>query len=296
LNRTQSGILAPLPDLARYVTFTLRADAGAEAVRQCLSKLSAEEELVLGLGLATVGLLGGRIAGLRVFPARVGSGVVIPSTPAALWCWLRGGDRGELLHRNRRLRVDLAPVFRQEQVIDAFMYGGGLDLTGYEDGTENPRGEQAERAAIVQGAGAGMDGSSFVAVQQWVHDLDRFFAQSATDRDHTFGRSKCDNQEIDNAPSSAHIKRVEQEDFQPAAFILRRSMPWADAHRQGLVFVAFGHSLDAFEALLQRMLGVDDGICDALFRFTRPLTGSYFWCPPVVDGRFYLGAVEGRSS
>ena len=148
----------------------------------------------------------------------------------------------------------------------------------------------------MHGAGPGLDGSSFVAVQQWAHDLDRFTAFSAIDQDHTFGRRKRDNSEIDDAPRSAHIKRVEQEDFQPAAFILRRSMPWADAHDQGLVFVAFGRSLDAFEVLLRRMLGIDDGICDALFAFTRPLTGAYFWFPPLLDGHFDLGALQSPSS
>ena len=42
------------------------------------------------------------------------------------------------------------------------------------------------------------------------------------------------------------------------------------------MFVAFGHSFDAFEAQLTRMIGAGDGIPDALFRFTRPITGSYF--------------------
>ena len=50
-----------------------------------------------------------------------------------------------------------------------------------------------------------------------------------------------------------------------------------------LVFVAFGHSLDAFEAQLRRMLGLDDGIVDALFRFSKPTDGAYFWCPPMRD-------------
>jgi putative iron-dependent peroxidase len=29
------------------------------------------------------------------------------------------------------------------------------------------------------------------------------------------------------------------------------------------------------------MTGHDDGISDALFSFTRPLTGGYYWCPPL---------------
>jgi putative iron-dependent peroxidase len=33
---------------------------------------------------------------------------------------------------------------------------------------------------------------------------------------------------------------------------------------------------------MNRMAGAEDGITDALFRFTRPLTRAYFWCPPAA--------------
>jgi putative iron-dependent peroxidase len=56
----------------------------------------------------------------------------------------------------------------------------------------------------------------------------------------------------------------------------------------GLVFVSFGKSFDAFEAILNKMLGHDDGIHDALFNFTKPITGSYFWCPPMKNGKLDL--------
>lgn len=69
-------------------------------------------------------------------------------------------------------------------------------------------------------------------------------------------------------------------------------MPWADGSRAGLVFVAFGKSVEAFEALLRRMIGADDGVADALFGFTRPITGSYFWCPPVKNWSLDVQAVR----
>lgn len=65
-------------------------------------------------------------------------------------------------------------------------------------------------------------------------------------------------------------------------------MPWNDGARAGLVFVAFGRSLDAYEAQLRRMVGEEDGIVDALFGFARPVSGAYFWCPPVKRGRLDL--------
>jgi len=73
---------------------------------------------------------------------------------------------------------------------------------------------------------------------------------------------------------------------------VRRSMPWAEGDQAGLVFVAFGRSLDAFEAQLTRMTGGKDGIVDALFGFTQPVTGSYFWCPPMKEGKLDLGLFE----
>ena len=69
-------------------------------------------------------------------------------------------------------------------------------------------------------------------------------------------------------------------------------MPWSDGLSEGLVFVAFGHSFAAFEALSRRMLGLEDGIPDALFRFTRPLTSSHFWCPPIKNGKLDLSRLR----
>ena len=79
-----------------------------------------------------------------------GPGVDVPSTPAALWLWLRGDDRGELLHRARQLEAALLPAFYLRDAVDAFQYQDSRDLTGYEDGTENPKDAAAEAA----GAGA----------------------------------------------------------------------------------------------------------------------------------------------
>ena len=74
--------------------------------------------------------------------------------------------------------------------------------------------------------------------------------------------------------------------------MVRRSMPWNDATREGLVFVAFGHTLQAFEAVMRRMVGLDDGITDGMFRFSQPVNGAYFWCPPMLDGKLDLSLLK----
>lgn len=290
MNHTQSGILEPVPQLARYLAFSLLPGTDPKIALKTLCRIASDNHAVIGLGHSLLLALGTSIQGMRDFPPHVGAGIDIPSTPFSLWCWLRGEDRGDLVHRSRSLRHALAQAFHLEQVIDAFKHGQSRDLSGYEDGTENPEGDEAIEAAIVSGMGPGLDGSSFVAVQQWVHNLDRFQAMPQAERDNVIGRRVSDNKEMDDAPVSAHVKRATQESFEPEAFMLRRSMPWASETREGLVFVAFGHRFDAFEAVLKRMTGQEDGISDALFRFTRPLTGSYFWCPPVVNGQLDLSA------
>ena len=223
-------------------------------------------------------------------PAQTVGGIEIPSTPQSLWIWLRGTDRGEILHRSRKIEACLADAFTITSVIDSFQYDKNRDLGGYEDGTENPERDDALEAAIDHTDIEGLNGGSFVAVQQWLHDLDVFEQMDKERQDNTFGRHADSNEEFD-APSSAHVKRTAQEDFEPEAFMIRRSMPWADGMDSGLVFVSFANNLDKFEAVMNRMIGNDDGIIDALFDFTRPINGAYYWCPPTKGGKLKLSSL-----
>jgi putative iron-dependent peroxidase len=291
----QPSILPGVPRVARYLSFSIRPGATRAATMEAIRALAIDERMVAGIGEPLIAHWECSVDGLRTFPALSGPGVEIPSTQHALWLWLRGDDQGELVNRTLSIEDSLENAFHPEQVVDAFKFGDaelGLDLTGYEDGTENPTDDDAVAAAIVKTGAQGMDGSSFVAVQQWVHDLRNFSALPQREQDDIIGRRKSDNSEIENAPASAHIKRTEQESFTPEAFVVRRSMPFAGASGEGLMFVAFGNSLDAFEMQLRRMAGLEDGIPDALFRFSRAASGAYYWCPPVRDGRLDIGAVE----
>jgi putative iron-dependent peroxidase len=192
------------------------------------------------------------------------------------------------LHRGRQLQELLARSYRADSIVDTFLHDGGRDLTGYEDGTENPKGPAAEAAAFVSQRGEGLDGGSFAALQLWVHDLQRFESFSPEARDDLMGRRRSDNEELGSAPASAHVKRSAQESFEPGAFMLRRSMPWANGDAAGLYFLAFGRSFEAFEAVLQRMYGREDGIVDGLFQYSRPVSTAYFWCLPVRSGQLDL--------
>lgn len=285
----QPGILAPQPQVARSLAFRMAPETD---VRATLARLRADFDPacgLIGLGEPLVRALGKPVSGLRPFPALAGPGCSVPSTQQALWFLLRGPDRGTVFDAARSVRDLLADSFIAEDAMDLFHYSGGRDLTRFEDGTENPVGDEAVQAAIV-GDGA-LAGSSFAAVQRWVHDLDRFRRMAPAQQNNVIGRDAQTNEELEDAPETAHVKRTAQESFEPEAFMVRRSMPWAGETRQGLEFISFVESLDRFERMMRRMVGEDDGLVDGLFTFSHPITGGYYWLPPVRDGRIDLSAV-----
>jgi porphyrinogen peroxidase len=291
MNNAQPGILAPIPQFASYLFFQALPNADLVSALQQLAQLADGQRVVVGLGQSLVLALGHKIDGLHDFPSYVLPGCDIPATPSSLCCWLREEERGELIHLQRQVERCLAGALALTHQVEAFKYKTGLDLTGYEDGTENPVDAAAQATAIVANQGVGLDGSSFVALQQWLHNMPAFDAMSSQAQDHAIGRRKSDNYELADAPESAHVKRTAQESFSPEAFVVRRSMPWANGNQAGFMFAAFGHSVDAFEAQLKRMVGAEDGIRDGLFQFTRAVTGSYFWCPPLRDDKLDLRAI-----
>jgi putative iron-dependent peroxidase len=284
MSHYQPGILAtPVPAHARHLFFDLECAAALPAALDQLLDLVDGRRAVAGLGSALVQALGA-----RPFAAMSGVGVDNPSTQHALWLWLHGEDRGELLQRTQILEAALAPALRLVHSTEAFRHQTGHDLTGYEDGTENPQGDAALQAALISQVVPGLQHGSFAVVQHWQHDLPRFNALPPQEQDHIFGRRKSDNEELDDAPLSSHVKRTAQESFSPEAFVVRRSMPWIEGANAGLVFLSFAHNFDGFEAQLRRMSGLEDGITDALYRFSRPISGGYYWCPPLSGERLDL--------
>lgn len=294
---SQASILAATPDVAHHLAFDLvQPDAAHDALAR-LATVACGDKTVVGIGLSLVQALGKSIDGLKSHPQITSHGIDTPSMPHALWCWLREDDGGELLFLARKIEDVLAPAFRRAESARLFLYTADhRDLSGYVDGTENPKGEDAVEAALVSGSGEGMDGSSFVVVQKWLHDFKAIKAIEAGGQarmDDVIGRYHADNGEMPHKPASSHVARTDQESFDPPAHIVRCNMPWADDDLQGgVMFISFGRSFDAFEVQWHRMLGLEDGIIDALFRFTRPITGAYYWCPPCKGGKLDLSILD----
>ena len=122
----QPGILAsPVPPQACHLFFALESAEALPAALDRLSQLADGEACVVGCGAALLRALGRHIDGLRSFPVLDGATVDIPSTQHALWCWLRGADRGELLLRRRELVAALGGSVRGT----AITLGAGNNLS-----------------------------------------------------------------------------------------------------------------------------------------------------------------------
>jgi putative iron-dependent peroxidase len=282
----QPGILAPLAPCGRSLSFSIRLEADPKPALLRLRQVFDPDWGVVGIGEPLAKALWREIPGLRAFPA-LSSEHPIPSFQHELWVFLRADNRGDIFDLSQKIVGLLAPEFKVSDSVETFSYAGGRDLTGYIDGTANPDLHESEEVALVK-AETGEGYSSFVAVQRWAHDLPHFNTHSQAERDAIMGRRLDDNEELEDVPESAHVKRTAQELFDPAAFMVRRSQPWASEREHGLEFIAYCASLDPFERMMTRMAGIEDGLSDALFTFSRPVNGAYYWCPPLLDNRLDL--------
>src|SRR5687767_13850149 len=99
--RTQPGILKPVPPVARSLTFRIDKPEEVEpALRRFAGKYTADCGVV-GLGEPCTLALGAKVPGLGTFPAISGPGCTVPSTQDALWIRLCGPDRGVVFDHAR---------------------------------------------------------------------------------------------------------------------------------------------------------------------------------------------------
>jgi porphyrinogen peroxidase len=230
----------------------------------------APRDVPAGLGpFQPVGRLGGHHA---------------PATQHDLWLWMNGSSQDVVFEHTRAAAsaIETVAQLANEQV--AFVHRDSRDLTGFLDGTANPTMLEAPMAALVPDGQPGAGGSHVLAIR-WVHDLKAFDALSVEEQEGVFGRTKAESIELegDAKPPTAHIARVEIEDEAGVELpIYRRSVPYGNVVEHGLYFVAFSADRSRFDTMLGRMFGTDrDGLHDHLTDFSRPVSGAYYFAPPL---------------
>ena len=208
-------------------------------------------------------------------------GHVAPATQRDLFVWLHGAKRDELFAQALKWREALVSVAALAAEDHGFLYRDSRDLTGFVDGTANPKGDVRQQAALVpRGPGAG---GSFVLAQRWVHDLSGFAALATAQQERVIGRTKADSVELTGAamPPDSHVSRTDLKRGGEPLRIYRRSSPAGGIADAGLFFLAFSAEVERFRILLGSMFGpADDGLRDRLLSWSRPISGSFYFAPP----------------
>ncbi len=93
---------------------------------------------------------------------------------------------------------------------------------------------------------------------------------------HVIGRTKDDSLELADRGRESHVSRTDQDHL---GKIFRRNMPYGTVTDHGTMFVGFSVDQQRLAAMLASMAGLTDGVRDALTRYSRPLTGAYYFVP-----------------
>lgn len=208
-------------------------------------------------------------------------GFAMPSTQADLWLWLSAASYDVLWDSGRAAIDALDGIATLERRLSGWSYRHSRDLTGFEDGTENPSLMEAPDVALVPDGRDGA-GASIVLFQQWRHE--RSWAELSESRQEAaMGRTKRDSIELEGerALPDSHVQRAKDVVDGVERAIFRRNVPYGDVVDHGTIFVGFSCERSRLHRMLERMAGAEDGIRDALTRYTTPLTGAYYVVPSV---------------
>jgi putative iron-dependent peroxidase len=202
-------------------------------------------------------------------------GYVMPGTQHDAVLWLSGSSYDVVFDEARQAINALTPLASIADETTAWSYRRFRDLTGFEDGTENPGLLEAAGVALIAEGTPGA-GGTILLLQKWAHDVTAWEALSEAKQEQVIGRTKPDSIELDPRPSDSHVARTDQDDF---GHIFRRNMPYGTVTEHGTMFVGFSADQGPLGAMLVSMAGVTDGVRDALTYYTTALTGAYYFMP-----------------
>jgi putative iron-dependent peroxidase len=204
-------------------------------------------------------------------------GFAMPATQHDAVLWLSGSAYDVVFDLSRGAIAELAGIATIAEETSSWPYRHDLDLTGFIDGTENPTLVDAAEVVVI-GDGSVGAGGTVLLLQKWTHDAAAWEALSVADQERVIGRRKLDSVELEDKPADSHVASTDQDRF---GKIFRRNMPYGTVTDHGTMFVGFSADQKPLRTMLESMAGVTSGSRDALTKYTRPLTGAYYFVPAV---------------
>jgi porphyrinogen peroxidase len=295
MNTPQSGIFALGTSSHAYVEFDLLAGVDGRSLVVALAGLREPRTTMGGVNLVS-GFRPELWRELRPhdIPATLMGfnrdlsgvdGYVLPGTQHDAVLWLSGSGYDVVFDSAREAITTLAPIASVGEETSSWPYRHDRDLTGFIDGTENPSLLEASEVALIAPGSPGA-GGSVLLLQKWVHDASDWEALPVARQEEVIGRTKPDSTELEDRPLDSHAARTDQDRF---GKIFRRNMPYGTVTDHGTMFVGFSSDQERLAAMLRSMAGALDGARDALTRYTRPLTGAYYFVPSTQAIRAFAG-------
>lgn len=296
----QSGITATGLSDHVFCEFDLLQPASKEVLAQVVAALdlptTAGISLVFGVRPSLWQAVAPELAPANVSdfaqPIVGDAGYQMPATQHDFWLWIAAADKSLAYEATVFLFDQLKELATVATRTDGWQHANARDLTGFEDGTENP-GVLSAPAVVEIPAGQKGAGASVLLYQHWQHLEQKWTALPDQEQEKVIGRTKADSIEFadDEQPENSHVSRTAFKVDGESMEIYRRNVayqtafgvpttPSANAH--GTVFVGFSFDQWRLAEMLRRMAGVG-GPRDALTFFTEPVTGAYYVCPAPQD-------------
>jgi porphyrinogen peroxidase len=283
----QSGIFAVGTAAHVYLEFDIRPKVEPRRLVESLASLREPGTTMAGINLVTGfrpelwrSLMPTELpSDLRSFDQEIRGvdGFSMPATQHDAVLWLAGSANDLAFDAARQAIRAVEPLASVADETSGWAYHHDRDLTGFIDGTENPTLIDAPGIAIIP-AGRPGAGGSVLLLQKWRHEVAKWESLSVTEQERAIGRTKSDSTELDPKPPGSHAARTDQDVF---GDMFRRNMPYGSVADHGTVFVGFAVDQARLARMLDSMAGVTDGVRDALTLYTTPLTGAYYFVPPV---------------
>ena len=312
LRALPQAVAAPLTRAAIFLVITLKPGAdNCATLRSLCGDLAALVRAVafrdIEAGLSCVTGFGSeawdrlfgdpRPAELHAFrEIRAGARHAV-STPGDVLFHIRARRMDLCFELATQIMARIGPAAAPADEVHGFRYFDDRDLMGFVDGTENPQGALAGDATIIGEEDAAFAGGSYVIVQKYLNDLERWNALSTEAQELIVGRTKLSDIELDDSikPTSAHSALTTIVENGKEIKILRDNMPFGQASKGefGTYFIGYSRSPRTIEQMLENMfVGRPPGNYDRLLDFSRAVTGNLFFVPSAT----FLEDVTGEAT
>jgi porphyrinogen peroxidase len=209
---------------------------------------------------------------------------LMPATQHDAVLWLSGSAYDVVFEIARAAIAELRRFVTVVEETSSWPYMHDRDLTGFIDGTENPSLIDAPEFALIPDGERGAAGTVLL-LQKWEHDATMWESLSVAEQEQVMGRLKPDSTEIEDKRDDSHVASTDQDEFEK---IFRRNTPYGTVTNHGTMFVGFSADQKRLSDMLESMAGLATGTRDALTRYTRALTGAYYFVPAADSLRRFI--------